>query len=198
MKSKSFSDKEELKYIDPNETFIQKLIRLWDYYKLFIILGIILIFICIVLAFTFTNKKGIDAYVFFITSDDSMCFSSEEDAEPFCNKFSTFLEKYGIDYSGDGKVRIELDIVYIGDSTFYDQIAELNKKKAKLDKMRKQLPKAREEQTYISRNSVPEYRYTNYDLDLVAKDYEEVCELIMTMQMALDKHNQTAEFEVDI
>ena len=60
-----------------------------------------------------------------------MCFSSEEDAEPFCNKFSTFLEKYGIDYSGDGKVRIELDIVYIGDSTFYDQIAELNKKKAK-------------------------------------------------------------------
>lgn len=90
-----------------------------------------------------------------------------------------------------GETEMSVDTILI-------KMAQLNKKKAKLDKMRKQLPKAREEQTYISRNSVPEYRYTNYDLDLVAKDYEEVCELIMMMQMALDKHNQTAEFEVDI
>ena len=93
--------------------------------------------------------------------------------------------------------------VQVGDAemsidTILIKVAQLNKRKSVLDQMRKQLPKAREEQTYISRNSVPEYRYTNYDLDLVAKDYEEVCELIMTMQMALDKHNQTAEFEVDI
>lgn len=131
MKSKSFYNREETKYIDPNETFVQKIIRLWDYYKFFILLGVFLVVICVVLTLTFTNKKGIDAYIFFITSDDSMCFSTEEDADPFCKKYSSFLEQYGIDFSGDGKVRIEVDIVYIGESKFYDQIAEINKQKAK-------------------------------------------------------------------
>lgn len=131
MSKSLFTEREESKYIDANETFVQKLMRLWDYYKFFIILGIFIVVICVILAFTFTNKKGIDAYIFFITSDDSLCFSTDADAEPFCNKYSSFLEQYGIDFSGDGKVRIEVDIVYIGDSQFYDQIAELNKQKAK-------------------------------------------------------------------
>lgn len=79
------------------------------------------------------------------------------------------------------------------------KMAQLNKRKSVLDQMRKQLPKAREEQrSYMSRNTVPEYRYINYDLELIKKEYETVSKTIMEMQMALDKYNQTVQFEVDI
>ena len=50
----------------------------------------------------------------------------------------------------------------------------------------------------MSRNTVPEYRYINYDLELIKKEYEAVSKTIMEMQMALDKYNQTVQFEVDI
>lgn len=83
--------------------------------------------------------------------------------------------------------------------TILVRIAQLNKRKTILDEMRKRLPKAKEEQrSYISRNAVPEYRYINYDLDLVKNEYEAVSRRIMEMQMALDKYNQTEQFDVDI
>jgi len=83
--------------------------------------------------------------------------------------------------------------------TILIKMAQLNKRKSVLDRMRKQLPKAREEQhSYMSRNAVPEYRYINYDLELIKKEYETVSKTIMEMQMALDKYNQTVEFEVEI
>lgn len=82
--------------------------------------------------------------------------------------------------------------------TILIRMAQLNKRKAVLDQMRKQLPKAREEQAYMSRNAVPEYRYINYDLELVKREYKAVSNTIMEMQMALDKYNQTVQFEVEI
>lgn len=94
--------------------------------------------------------------------------------------------------------------VQVGDATMsidtiLIKMAQLNKRKATLDIMRKQLPKTREEQrSYVSRNAVPEYRYINYDLELVKKEYEMVSMTIMEMQMALDKYNQTVQFDVDI
>ena len=90
-----------------------------------------------------------------------------------------------------GEKEMSIDTILI-------KMAQLNKRKAVLDQMRKQLPKAREEQTYVSRNVVPEYRYINYDLELVKKEYEAVSKTIMEMQMALDKYNQTVQFEVEI
>ena len=94
--------------------------------------------------------------------------------------------------------------VQVGDAemsvdTILIRMAQLNKRKAVLDQMRKQLPKKRmENQSYISRNSVPEYKYINYDLELIKQEYENVSAKIMEMQMVLDKYNQTVEFEVDI
>lgn len=82
--------------------------------------------------------------------------------------------------------------------TILIKMAQLNRRKITLDSMRKQLPKAREERSYMPRNSVPEYRYINYDLELVKKEYETVSKTIMEMQMALDKYNQTVQFDVDI
>ena len=91
-----------------------------------------------------------------------------------------------------GDVEMSIDTILI-------KMAQLNKRKSVLDVMRKQLPKARVEQhAYMSRNSVPEYKYINYDLELIKKEYESVSAKIMEMQMALDKYNQTVQFEVDI
>ncbi|MCF0228832.1 MAG: hypothetical protein HUJ76_03955 [Parasporobacterium sp.] len=94
--------------------------------------------------------------------------------------------------------------VQVGDKemsvdTILIRMAQLNKRKAILDGMRKQLPKARVEQySYGSRNTVPEYKYINYDPDVVKKDYETVSRTIMEMQMALDRYNQTVQFDVEI
>ncbi len=94
--------------------------------------------------------------------------------------------------------------VTVGDSemsidTILIKMAQLNKRKSVLDVMRKRLPKTREAQNaYMSRNTVPEYRYINYDLDLIKQEYERVSKVIMEMQMALDRYNQTEQFEVNI
>lgn len=90
-----------------------------------------------------------------------------------------------------GDEEMSVDVILI-------RMAQLNKRKAVLDQMRKQLPKSRVAQTYMSRNAVPEYKYINYDLELVKKEYERVSGAVMEMQMALDKYNQTVQFEVDI
>ena len=79
------------------------------------------------------------------------------------------------------------------------KMAQLNKRKNILDFMRKQLPKARVELgAFNVRQTVSEYQYINYDLELVKKEYERIDSEIAEMQIALDKHNQTFEFEVEI
>ena len=91
-----------------------------------------------------------------------------------------------------GDIEMSIDTILI-------KMAQLNKRKNVLDVMRKRLPKAREEQhSYMSRNAVPEYRYINYDLNLIIQEYESISKKIMEMQMALDKYNQTVQFEVNI
>jgi hypothetical protein len=95
--------------------------------------------------------------------------------------------------------KVPVDDTEMSIDTILIRMAQLNKRKSVLDQMRKQLPKTREEQhSYMSRNSVPEYRYINYDLELIKKEYEAVSKVIMEMQMALDKYNQTVQFEVEI
>lgn len=91
-----------------------------------------------------------------------------------------------------GDAEMSIDVILI-------KMAQLNKRKAVLDGMRRRLPKEREGQrSYMSRNAVPEYRYINYDLDLVKQEYERVSGKIMEMQMALDRYNQTVLFDVEL
>lgn len=78
------------------------------------------------------------------------------------------------------------------------RMAQLNRRKDMLDTMRKQQPKTRVSSGYAAagRNPAPEYRYINYDLELVKKEYDRIDTEIAEMQIALDKYNQTVEFEV--
>ena len=87
--------------------------------------------------------------------------------------------------------------VPVGDDTILVKMAQLNKRKNVLDMMRKQLPKERLDNSYRVRNSIAEYRYINYDLALIKQEYERVSDMILLMQMSLDKYNQTVEFEID-
>ena len=77
------------------------------------------------------------------------------------------------------------------------RMAQLNQRQITLDEMRKTLPKQRVESGYGTKTIKPEYRYINYDLELVRKDYEHVSSTIIAMQLALDKYNQTVEFEAE-
>ena len=78
------------------------------------------------------------------------------------------------------------------------EMAQLNKRKEFLDYLRKQEPKMRKEAGFAARNSAPEYQYINYDLEVVKKEYEAVAACIMEMQLALDRYNQTVEFDVEL
>ena len=79
------------------------------------------------------------------------------------------------------------------------RMAQLNKRKAFLDSLRKRAPKTRiGSVTFSARKTAPEYEYINYDLALVKEDYERIDAQIAAMQIALDKYNQTFEFEVEL
>ncbi|MBR5280688.1 MAG: hypothetical protein IKU26_06980 [Clostridia bacterium] len=74
-------------------------------------------------------------------------------------------------------------------------IPQLTAKKAKLSDMRGYLPKQRE--ISVSRTSnIVDYRYVNYDLDMVEEDYTQVSELLAKAQLALDKVNNTYTLEI--
>lgn len=96
--------------------------------------------------------------------------------------------------------------VQVGDVTMtVDQIlvkmAQLNRRKAFLDSLRKQEPKVRisaGSYAYSAHRTSPEYRYINYDIEAVKRDYELIDRELGIMQIALDKHNQTFEFDVDV
>lgn len=78
------------------------------------------------------------------------------------------------------------------------RMAQLSKRKMILDNLRKRSPKSRVNDSYSNRKAAPEYIYINYDLETVKKDYEKIDADIAAMQIALDKYNQTFEFEVQI
>ena len=90
---------------------------------------------------------------------------------------------------GDTKMTVDMILV---------KMAQLNRRKDMYNFMRRQEPKTRlNSGRFTTKNSVPEYRYINYDLNRAEEDFQRVDEEIVGMQLALDKYNQTVEFEVD-
>ncbi len=78
------------------------------------------------------------------------------------------------------------------------RMAQQTSRKIFLDCLRKKEPKTRiNAGPYGTRKPSPEYEYINYDLELVKSEYDRIDTEIAAMQMALDKYNQTFEFEVE-
>ncbi len=64
------------------------------------------------------------------------------------------------------------------------RMAQLNKRKAVLDDMRKRLPKMRVySNSFSSSGSVPEYKYINYDLEVIRQEYDRISNTIMEMSV---------------
>lgn len=78
-------------------------------------------------------------------------------------------------------------------------IPQLTARKRKLDHMRKQLPKERENGGGYSRGSnIVEYNYANYDIKRARDDYEATADELGRAQNALDAINTTVEFDVEL
>ncbi len=94
---------------------------------------------------------------------------------------------------------IEVDGLRMTADQILIRMAQLNKRKSILDMMRKMEPQSRVGTVnYSTRRPVPEYRYINYDLDTVKADYDRIDAQLYQMQLALDKYNQTVEFDVEL
>ena len=78
------------------------------------------------------------------------------------------------------------------------EMAQLNNKLPRLDQMRKARNKTRLSGYDVARRDVAEYQYLNYDPDEVEAVYERNMKRVQQIQLALDRVNQTEEFEVDI
>ena len=78
-------------------------------------------------------------------------------------------------------------------------IPQLTKRKAKLNEMRSRLKKMRAEQKYgLRQPTYIDYSYANYDIEEADDDCTAVSLLLSQAQLALDRVNNTVEFEVNM
>lgn len=76
------------------------------------------------------------------------------------------------------------------------RMAQFNKTKDRLDRMRGIQPKAVKTGIHARSNQV-EYDVANFDTVEAGKQYDEICETIMKLQLELDIVNNTITFEYD-
>ncbi len=76
-------------------------------------------------------------------------------------------------------------------------LPQLSERVNTLDGMRTKLPKERERTYGSGTMATIDYRYVNYDLDVVNADYDEAYALLAKAQTALDRLNNTSAIEID-
>ncbi|MDO4863652.1 MAG: hypothetical protein Q4A05_05735 [Ruminococcus sp.] len=77
-------------------------------------------------------------------------------------------------------------------------LPQLSRRSMVLSQMKNALPKVRESAGYSRGNTVIDYRYANYDIEQVNKDYLAVSEELAKAQTALDYINNTVEMDIDV
>ena len=77
-------------------------------------------------------------------------------------------------------------------------LPQLTNRLEKLSRMKELLPKQRENALYSRNSAIIDYRYANYDILSVEKDYEVLAETLAKAQTALDYINNTVLLEVDL
>ncbi|MDY6324876.1 MAG: hypothetical protein SPL99_07400 [Catonella sp.] len=90
---------------------------------------------------------------------------------------------------GDSGMTIDQVLVYL---------PELNARKQVLYNMASLLPKERVAARFMGANNLIDYRYANFDIDEVKKEYIRVRDEVMALQTALDLVNSTVKFEIDV
>lgn len=77
-------------------------------------------------------------------------------------------------------------------------LPQLSHRLSRLSGMKDALPKVRENAGFARETTIIDYRYANYDIEQVNKDYLEISAEIAKAQTALDYINNTVEFEIEI
>ncbi len=75
-------------------------------------------------------------------------------------------------------------------------LPQLTEKRDKLNRMRTRLTKQRIDSGF-GRSAIIEYRYINYDLDEVEREYSQVADELARAQMALDRANARPAIEME-
>lgn len=119
------------------------------------------------------------------------------------NKINEINQKIQTIKHAINKANVTAEIL-VGDQVYSVDIllirmAQFNRRKYRMNEFRQIQAKERKDNySYGSRNTVPEYQYINFDLEDAKNEYTRISEEIMEMQLMLDKYNQTFEFEVNI
>lgn len=74
-------------------------------------------------------------------------------------------------------------------------IPQLSQRLSRLENLAMMIPKERE---FSMGSNIVDYRYANFDIEKASADYSHTRELLSKAQMALDKLNNSVEFEVDL
>ena len=77
-------------------------------------------------------------------------------------------------------------------------LPQLTNRLEKLSRMKELLPKQRENALYSRNSAIIDYRYANYNIQTVEKDYEVLAETLAKAQTALDYINNTVLLEVNL
>ena len=77
-------------------------------------------------------------------------------------------------------------------------LPQLSERVNTLNSMSNTLPKVRERIFGQGTNATIDYRYANYDISAVKKDYEELRSLLSKAQTALDLLNSSVTFEIEL
>lgn len=78
------------------------------------------------------------------------------------------------------------------------QLAQMNGKLRRLERLRAVEPKKRLTSGYFGGKGLIEYEYANFDVKKACSDYEELYKRIADLQLRLDLTNQTETFSVEM
>lgn len=142
-----------------------------------------------------------NASTFYVATADEEPVIPEYDFREMSDKMEALSKQIVAIKHALNKSNIEENVSVLNGTYSVDMIlvtmAQLNKRKRAIERMRFQLPKVRlSQRAYGSKNFAPEYQYTNYDPKDVEKEYCDIVNKLNELQLELDKHNQKVEFEV--
>lgn len=127
MSKDNFSD-EYKKYVDPNETFFQKVLRYLNHYKIPIICIVLLIAVIVVMSFTLRTKNDYDYQVLFLSNDTDLLDTPTGKDNNIIFKLEQFLNKsINEAYDGDD-IKVNITFIYIGQDALYSDIVDNNKR----------------------------------------------------------------------
>lgn len=133
-----YSQREADRYVNPNETPSEKFRRLWDYYRLPVIVFAVIALILSYLLFTLLTKEKHDMMVLYLTEKPAnykLIIDEYGNAQEITgdktavSKWESLISRTCRDLNSDGKQVAAVENLYIGDSQDKSDSARDNKEK---------------------------------------------------------------------